>query len=334
MKPKFLLFVACLIGFISSCSEKDHYKKVKFSGEAQGSYYVVTYFDNERRNLQPEIDSLLRVFDESMSLWVEGSVLNKVNDNDTTVQLDDIFKVVFSASQEIADRSNGTFDFTVAPLTAAWGFGAKDTLNMSQKRIDSLLQYVGYKKVRIKEGKLIKKNPEVQLDFNAIAQGYTCDYLGEWLQSKGIDNYVIDVGGEVVANGVKRDSSPWKVGIQDPTAPEEFKSYRVVALYDQGLVTSGNYRKHHEQSGREVAHTISPITGYPVQDSLLSATVLAKDAMTADGFATACMVMGLDESRKFIESQPDLEGFFIYKTHKGKLKTYATEGMKKAIVDN
>ncbi|MFA8299266.1 MAG: FAD:protein FMN transferase [Hyphomicrobiales bacterium] len=326
----YLLFILTIS--VVSCTETPVSKKIKFSGETQGSYYVVTYYDDEGRNFQKEIDSLLGVFDQSMSLWVDNSILNKVNDNDTTVQLDDIFIEVFKASKEISEATNGAFDFTVAPLTAAWGFGAKRRLNMDSTRVDSLLQYVGYQKVKIEKGKVIKDNPDVMFDFNAIAQGYTCDYLGDWFRSKGINDYVIDVGGEVVANGAKPDGSPWIVGIQDPTDPNEFSSYIKIKLYDKGLVTSGNYRKFHEQNGFKVVHTISPITGYPVYDSLLSATILAKDAMTADGYATACMVMGLDKSKEFVEDRDDLEGYFIYYTSDSTLHTYYTQGMK-AVFD-
>lgn len=331
MKLKSLLFLfSGLILF--SCSNPVKYQRVKFQGEAQGSYYVVTYYDSLGRDYQPQIDSLLDVFDQSLSLWREHSIINRVNDEDPDVEVDQIFKTVFKASKEIAEHTDGAFDFTIAPLTAAWGFGAKDTLAMDSTRIDSLMQYVGYHRVQLEGNKVIKEHDNVQFDFNAIAQGYTCDYLGEWLQTKGIKNYVIDVGGEVVAKGEKPDHSPWKVGIQDPTAPDEFKSFRIIELRDQGLVTSGNYRKHHKQSGRLVAHTIDPRTGYSAQDSLLSATILAKDAMTADGYATSCMVMGLDRAISFIEKESDMEGFFIYSTMDGSINTYYTKGMEEALV--
>lgn len=331
MKQKILLTL--LIGLLfTSCTSTDRYHKVVLQGEAQGTYYAITYYDSLNRNFQPQIDSLFNNIEYSMSLWMDTSIINRVNQGDTSMRVDAIFQVIYKAARAIAEKTDGDFDYTVGPLTAAWGFGAKDTLEMDPSKVDSLMQFVGYKKVRLEGNRVVKDNPKLQFDFNAIAKGFTCDYMGRFLKMHNVHNFLVDIGGETLANGEKPDRSTWKVGIQDPTVPKEFKSYRVIMLKNQGLATSGNYRNHHEQGGENVVHTIDPHTGYPKQDSLLSATILAKNTMTADGYATACMVMGLKKSINFIEKEPDLSAFFIYQTHDGKLKTYYTKGMEAAFV--
>ncbi|MFA8450486.1 MAG: FAD:protein FMN transferase [Bacteroidales bacterium] len=326
-----LLFIAILF---ASCAQKPNLHKVRVTGETQGTYFAITYYDSLQRDLRPQIDSLLGLFNNSINLWNKNSILSRINAADTNqqIQIDPIFKELFVLSQEISARSNGAFDFTVGPLTSAWGFGASDTIAMDSVVVDSLLQFVGYNKVRLQDNYIIKDLPNIHFDFNAIAQGYTCDYIGEWFESENIYSYIIDVGGEVVAHGLKPDLSSWIVGIQDPSLPNEFKSCRTVKLLDKGLVTSGNYRKHHKQSGRKVVHTINPRTGYPVEDSLVSATVLAKNATYADGFATACMVMGMSDAIAFIESDPNLEALFLYNDTLGSIKSYYTDGIEEILL--
>lgn len=322
----FLIFAA------ASCT--DVQKKVMFQGQTQGTYYAVTYFDAEGRNFQAQIDSILGAFDLSVSMWVPESVISRINRSDSLARPDDWFIDIFRRSQEIAAKTGGAFDCTVGPLVNAWGFGFKGKMNMDQAKVDSLLQYVGYQKVSLdNRGRIIR--PEgVRFDFNAIAQGYAVDVIGNYLASRGITNYLVDIGGEVLGKGRKPGGQPWLVGIEDPAA-DSLSDRTIntrVKLTDRALSTSGNYRKYYEENGIRYSHTIDPHTGYPVRHSLLSVSVLAGDCATADGYATAFMVMGFEQARGFVENQPDMEAFFILDSGSGTFQTYATKGMKEIIV--
>ena len=317
-----ILFVAV------SCSKQE---KIEFTGEAQGTYYAVTYFDTEGRNFQPEIDSLLQAFDQVASMWVENSMLSRVNREDTTVKLNDTFIRIFERSVEVAEMTDGAFDYTVGPLINAWGFGFQNKMKMDQHIVDSILNFVGYEKVKIANGKVIKSDPRIQFDFNAIAQGYSVDLLADFLRSKDIDRFLVDIGGEVYAEGNKPGGEQWKVGIEKPA--EDMNAARelqaVIFLRDKALATSGSYRKFYVEDGIKYSHTLDPKTGYPVQHSLLSATVLASDCMTADAYATAFMVMGLEKTKNYLnEHEANLEVYLIYSDEEGENQTYMTSGMR------
>jgi FAD:protein FMN transferase len=315
-----------------SCSSEQ--KKIMFRGETQGTYYAMTYFDSEDRNFQPEVDSILNAFDHSVSLWEPGSIISRINRGDSAVKPDEWFIDIFKQSQNIAAKTGGDFDCTVGPLVNAWGFGFKGKIKMDQAKVDSLLQYVGYQKVSLDNQNRIIKPEGFKFDFNAIAQGYSDDVIGNFLASKGIKNYLIDIGGEVLAKGSKPDGKPWLVGIENPAADSlsERTINTRVKLIDKALATSGSYRKYYEENGVRYSHTIDPHSGYPVRHSLLSVSVLAKDCATADGYATAFMVMGFDKARAFAENHPDMEAFFIMDGGDGTFKTYATKGLENLIV--
>ena len=308
--------------------------KIVLEGLAQGSYYAVTYYDEQNRNFQQEIDSIFHAVDMSVNLWVDSSVISKVNRNEEVV-LDDIFIDNFNIAQEAAKLSNGYFDPTISPIVAAWGFSYKTGDTITPQLIDSLRQLVDYRKVRIEDGKVVKENPAMQLDFNAIAQGYTSDLIASFLDSRGIKNYLVDTGGEIMARGGKPNGKSWIVGIEKPA--NNWDSEQVVqtrvALRDKGLVTSGSTRKYVERNGKRYSHCIDPNTGYPVEHQLLSATVLAESSVWADALASICMVMGLEKSLPIIEGMEDVEAYYIYVNEKDELETFATEGFKKIIVD-
>ncbi len=315
-----------------SCAPRE--QKVMFLGEAQGTYYAVTYFDREGRNFQPEVDSILKAFDRSVSMWVPESLISRINQGDTAVRPDDWFADIFHRSAAIAEATDGAFDFTVGPLVNAWGFGFRGKLVMDSARVDSLRQFVDYRKVSMGEDRRIEKPEGFRFDFNAIAQGYSVDLLGRFLEEQGIRRYLVDIGGEVLARGAKPDGSPWVVGIENPAADSlsERTLNTRVKLENMALATSGSYRKYREEGGVRYSHTIDPRTGYPVRHSLLSVSVLAGDAATADGYATAFMVMGYERSREFIASQPGLEAFFIVAGEAGTFSTHATPGLQAFII--
>lgn len=299
-------------------------QKMVLQGLVQGSYYAITYYDEEGRNFQHEIDSIFHAVDRSVNLWVDSSVICKVNRNEE-VDLDPIFIENFEMAQKAAEFSNGYFDPTISPLVAAWGFSAKTGDTITPQLVDSLKQLVDYRKVHIADGKLIKENPAMKLDFNAIAQGYTTDLVGILLESKGIKSYIVDVGGEIFARGTKPDGKPWVVGIEKPAA--DWDSERVVQqrveLQDKGIVTSGSYRKYVERDGKRYSHCIDPMTGYPVEHNLLSATVIAENATWADALASVCMVMGMERSLELIKTLEGVEVFYIFVNDRNELETYS-----------
>lgn len=328
------------IGFVSficvfallSCTRQP--QKTVLQGLAQGSYYAVTYFDEENRNFQREIDSVFHAVDMSVNLWVDSSVISKVNRNED-VTLDPIFIDNFNIAQDAARLSDGYFDPTISPIVAAWGFSYKNGDSLTPQRIDSLRELVDYRNVRIEDGKVIKENPNITLDFNAIAQGYTSDLIAGFLDGKGVKNYLVDTGGEIMARGSKPNGQPWIVGIEKPA--DNWDSERVlqtrVALRDKGLVTSGSTRKYVERNGKRYSHNINPKTGYPVEHNVLSATVLADNSVWADALASICMVMGMEKSLPLIEGLDGVEAYYIFVNNKGDLETFATEGFEKLFVE-
>ena len=327
--------IAFFIGFLAllaSCNQGP--QKMVLQGEAQGSYYAITYFDEQGRNFQQEIDSIFHAVDVSVNLWVDMSVISKVNRNEE-VKLDSIFVDNFRIAQEAANLSDGYFDPTISPIVAAWGFSYKHGDTITPQLIDSLKQLVDYRNISIEEGKVVKANPAMTLDFNAIAQGYTSDLIASFLDSRGIKNYLVDTGGEIMARGEKPNGQPWIVGIEKPA--DNWDSEQVVhtriALRDKGLVTSGSTRKYVERNGKGYSHCIDPKTGYPVEHNVLSVTVLAENSVWADALASICMVMGLEKSLPLIESMDGVEAYYIYVNEQNALETFATDGFAKLVVD-
>ncbi len=324
---KKLLFLSIILVLTYSCTQK----RIVLQGETQGTYYRIIYYDKNERDLTREIDSLLLDFDFTASVYNPKSLISKINRNelDSTNQ---VFRDIFKKATKVSQLTDGFFDITVMPLVNAWGFGFKNKVEVEDALIDSFSQYIGYKKVNIEGQRVVKTHPNVMIDFNAIAQGYSVDILGDFFLSKGITRFLIDVGGEVLAKGKKPSLDFWTVGIEKPSenknSPREITAK--VALKDMALVTSGTYRKYYEKDGIRYSHTINPKTGYPVQHSLLSATVLSKTAMEADAFATAFMVMGVEKTKQFLSQHPELnlEVYLIYADKNGQLKVYMSNGFR------
>ena len=319
--------LALTMTLLASCVHQP--QKMHLEGLAQGSYYAITYYDETGRNFQQGVDSIFHAVDLSVNLWVDSSVICKVNRNEDVI-LDNIFIDNFNIAQKAANLSGGYFDPTISPLVSAWGFSAKQGVEITPVMIDSLCQLVDYRKVRIEAGRVVKDDPSMQLDFNAIAQGYTSDLIGSYLESKGVVNYLVDVGGEIMARGGKPDGSAWVVGIEKPAAnwDSDREVQQRVALRDKGIVTSGSYRKYVERDGKRYSHCIDPMTGYPVEHNLLSATVIAETSVWADALASICMVMGMERSLEIINSMEGVEAYYIFVNDQGELETFATEGFK------
>ncbi|PKP34633.1 MAG: thiamine biosynthesis protein ApbE [Bacteroidetes bacterium HGW-Bacteroidetes-17] len=331
---KVTILIICIAIFISSCQLRTKaLEKISFQGEAQGTYYMVTYFDGQNRNLKKEIDSILVDFDQSLSSWVPNSILSRVNRNEENVLLDQYFTDNFNLSEKVSKETDGAFDCTVGPLIEAWGFGFREKVDIDQRMIDSILAFVGFEKAKIENNVLVKSDPRMELSFNAVAQGYSVDVVGRFLKNLGIQNFIIDIGGEVLASGSKPNSELWQVGIQKPTVDQngEIEADVIVNLMDKALVTSGSYRKYYEKNGKRYSHMIDPSTGYPVKHSLLSVSVLADKCADADAYATAFMIMGLEKSLDFLEGRNDLDAYFIFDDENGQMKTNSTKGFESLI---
>jgi FAD:protein FMN transferase len=304
-------------------------------GAIYGSTYHLIYESPDGENLKPEIMKELQAFDSSMSVFSPTSVISRLNKNDTTVKPDYHFIKIFNRAMEVSEKTDGAFDITVAPLVNAWGFGFKNEKNVDSLLIDSLLQYVGYKKVRLINNILVKDDPHIMIDANAIAPGYAADIIADFLEKKGCKNYMIEIGGEIRVKGINKNKTKWRVGIdkpiEDPTAANR-EIQDIIMVSNLGLATSGNYRKFYVKEGRKYSHTINPKTGHPVRHELLSATVLAHDGTAADAYATVCMVIGLEKSMEMCENDPDLEGYFIYTDNEGKMQVKYTKGIDSLLV--
>lgn len=302
--------ILAIVTVFASCVRQP--QKINYSGVTQGSYFSITYYDEEGRSFEHEIDSIFREVDNAVSLWNENSIIRKVNRNEDVV-VNQIFKDNFEWARKASEFSDGAFDATIGPLVSAWGFHYKKELEMTPEMVDSIRQLVDYHKIEIIDDKVVKANPNMTLDFNAVAQGYTTDLIGKFLESRDILNYLVDVGGEIYARGTKPNGDLWTIGIEKPA--ENFDSERSVQikiqLKDKGIVTSGNYRKYIEKNGVRYSHSIDPKTGYPVEQNLLSATVIADNASWADCLATICMLVGKEKASKLLENQ-DVEAYFIY----------------------
>lgn len=329
MKRYYLLLIVISTLFVS-CNQKT-FKKVQFTGAAQGTYYSITYFDEDARDFQLEVDSILDAFDQSVSIYQANSIVSKVNRNED-VELDDWFIGNFELSQKISKETDGLFDITIGPIANIWGFGTFERPNsIDPNKIDSALQFVGFHKIKLQGGKIIKENPHMQLNFNAVAQGYSVDVLAAYLESNGIENYLIDVGGEIFAKGRKPNGDKWKIGIEIPEEGAEERFYnKIVSVENEAVATSGNYRKFYEIDGVKYAHSLNPKTGYPVRHSLLSATVIASTAGKADAYATAFMVMGVDKTLDFVKDTPDLKVYLMFDEN-GEIKTAMSDNFNAYI---
>ena len=290
-----------------------------------GTSYHITYLEKDNKNYQEEIDSLLEAFDVSMSTYNPGSEISYFNTHDTLFFSTPYFFPVLIKSREVYEITRGAFDPTVGPLVNAWGFGPERPDLPDSLQIDSLLNLVGFDNIVFYSGKVWKKITGVQLDFNAIAPGYAADVIGWFLESAGVGNYIVEIGGEIVCKGYNDRGKPWSTGIEDPTVGlNERQITAILELTDKAISTSGNYRNFYVKDGKKYSHEINPLTGYPAEQRLLSATVIADDCITADAFATAFMVLGLEESIKILEARNDLDAYLIFENNSGELDSYKT----------
>lgn len=303
------------------------------SGFVFGTVYNVTYQSDT--DLKAGIEAELKKVDETLSMFNKSSLISRINRNED-VKVNDMFADVFNLAQRISAETDGAFDITVAPLVNVWGFGFKNDTPPTARTVDSLKQVVGYKKVSIAGSKVTKKDKRIMLDCSAIAKGYGTDVVARFLRSKGIDNFMVEIGGEIVVRGISEKRVPWKIGVTKPTddslsTNDEIQT--VLNVTNKAMATSGNYRNFYYKNGKKYAHTIDPGTGYPVQHNILSATVLADNCATADAYATAFMVLGLDKAKTVLERHPELMAYLIYSDKEGENAVWYSPSMKSKIAE-
>jgi thiamine biosynthesis lipoprotein len=298
---------------------------------AFGTFYHATYQCDS--DLTCSINAELAKVDASLSPFNKNSIITAVNQNQD-VEINDMFQDVFYLAMQISKETDGAFDITVAPLVNAWGFGFKNGIEPTSEQVDSLKQIIGYQKVSLAGGKITKADDRLMLDCSAIAKGYGTDVVAQLLRSKGIKNFMVEIGGEIVTSGVNAENQPWRVGISKPVedpmgTASEVQS--IVKITDKAMATSGNYRNFYYKDGKRYAHTIDPKTGYPVQHNILSATVFAKSCAVADAYATSFMVMGMEKAQQLLERHPELMAYLIYSDEDGKNAVWYSPSLENKI---
>ncbi|SEV88539.1 thiamine biosynthesis lipoprotein [Prevotella sp. khp7] len=282
-----------------------------------GTTFHITYQCDS--DLTPYIKAELMKVDNSLSPFNKSSIITAINQN-KDVMPDSMFMDVFQLAMNISADTDGAFDITVAPLVNAWGFGFKSGQHPTKQQVDSLMQLVGYQKLAIVDGYVKKRDPRMMLDCSAIAKGYGSDVVAKFFRDRGIKNFMVEIGGEIVTSGVNEKKQPWSVGVTKPTDDSLNISHElqtILNVTDKAMATSGNYRNFYYKDGKKFAHTVDPKTGYPVQHSILSATVLAKSCAMADAYATSFMVMGLEKAQQVLDRHPELMAYFIYSDQNG-----------------
>lgn len=293
--------------------------------------YSIKYLAPEDGFYKTEVDSILVAFNQSLSTYIPDSEISKFNAEDSITYQSTFMYPVLKMSQEMYINSKGAYDPTVGPLVNAWGFGPKKKELLDSMIVDSLLSIVGFEQVSFDE-KGASKPTNAYLDFSASAKGYALDVVAHFLSQNKIENFMIEIGGEVRCQGQNQNQTVWKIGIEKPEMNQGLgNAYATVFLNNRSLATSGNYRNYYEENGRIVSHTISPFTGYNVSHNLLSASIFAPNCTLADGYATACMVLGLDESIEMIKKLNGIDALFIYSDENGELRYYATAGIESQV---
>lgn len=325
---KLPFLILLIVGSILIIRQNANAPYQKDSGTIFGTFYHITYQSNT--NYHEEIKAELAKVDASLSPFNKESIITAINNN-SDMKVNDMFKVVFETAMKISEQTDGDFDITVSPLVNLWGFGFKNDIEPDSAVVDSLKEFIGYQKIKMVNNNIQKEDDRIMLDCSSIAKGFGVDVVAALLSRKGVQNFMIEIGGEVVTHGISSRKQPWRIGITKPiddmvAATQE--TQQILSLNNEALATSGNYRNFRIVDGKKYAHTINPHTGYPADHNLLSATVIAKDCMTADGYATAFMVMGLEKTKQFLDNHPELVVYLIYSNEQGENQVYYTPSLE------
>ena len=325
-----ILFLLCAM-VLFSCQEKTQYFETV--GRLHTPYHIKYSYT---KALDKEIQEALKGYYHSINPFDSTSIISQVNRNEA-VEVDSLFGVVFNKAMEISQKTDGMFDVTCAPLINLWGFGFSKKDSVTPQAIDSIRSFVGYTKVHLQGNRVTKDDPRILLNFSALGDGLSCDVIANLLESKGIENYMVEIGGEVMAKGVNPKGECWRIGINKPTddpAGLNQELEEIAHLCGKvGLATSGNYRNFYEKGGKKYGHTINPITGYPAEQDILSATIIAPDCTTADGYATSFMALGSEKARELKKRVPEIEYFIIYTDSVGNYKTEHSEGFTQYLAN-
>ncbi|MDQ3536070.1 MAG: FAD:protein FMN transferase [Bacteroidota bacterium] len=324
-----ILVIAIVVVWIFRNSKDQSFVAVEITGQTMGSInYLIKYQEKNGITYKKEIDSLLVAFNQSLSTYIPDSEISQFNKTTIHKFSSPYFYPVLNRSKEIYEHTKGAFDPTIAPLVNAWGFGPDKSREPDSSKLDSLLQLVNFGSIFFDSVAVCKMKAGMMLDLSAIAKGYAVDVIASFLKSKNIENLMVEIGGEVICYGKNERGETWAIGIDDPTGANGKQPKAILQLENRAIATSGNYRNFYEIDGIRYSHTISPFTGFPVQHNLLSASVFAEDCMTADAYATAFMVLGVEESLKILNNDEKLDAHLIYSVEKGDLQSYTTEGIK------
>lgn len=302
-------------------------------GRAEGTSYNIIYQDSEDRDFQSEIEELLANFEKSLSVYDNESIISRVNRNED-VEIDDYFYTVFSRAKEISAQTENTFDISAEPLFRAWGFSSQDKCPPNREQIEEMRKYIGMDKISIKDRRIVKDHPNIVLNVNAIAKGYSADIVALFLEQHECPNYLVEIGGEIRVRGENPHGEGWRIGIDRPSESNLIPGQDMQAILqitNKGIATSGNYRQFYIKNGEKITHTINPATGYPAQHNLLSTTVIANDCLTADAYATAFLVAGVDKSLEWINNNAEIEAIFIC-DEDGEYKMYCTPALEDKII--
>ena len=327
--------VLFIILLLSACTKPNQY--ITNVGRIHGTFYKVVYLHPQGIDLQEKIEARMREFEMSLSIFNPNSVISRINQNDPTVTTDYFFETMFAMAQQVSEHTDGAFDITVAPLVNAWGFGFGDRERTEIPDVEAILPFVGFRKIRLENHRLIKDDPRIMLDANAIAKGYSADVIAQLLEENGVENFMVEIGGEIVTRGLNPRGEKWRLGInkpiEDPTNTIN-EIQRVVAVSGYGIATSGTNRQFYRlESGQLVSHTIDPRTGFPVSHNLLSVTVIASSAMKADAYATAFMVLGTERALEISNEMPDLDVFLIYSDENGEFQYIYSDGFERFLIN-
>jgi len=311
-----------------------HKNYVFNEGPVYSTSYHIAYESPGGKDLQKGIEQKMMELDNSLSVFNQNSTISKINQN-LSVKVDPLFKKCFKKAMHISSRTEGAFDLTVSPLVNAWGFGFKNKETITQSLIDNLLQITGYRKIKLRMNSIKKERPEIMLDASAIAKGLSVDLVAKYLHSKGCRNFMVEIGGEIFAKGINSNNIKWRIGISKPE--DEIISFdenyqAIVSISNKALATSGNYRNYYMEGDKKFSHTIDPRNGYPVEHGLLSATVLADDCMTADAYATAFMVLGVEKSLQIANNTRGIECFLIFSGANNKYEQVYSKGFAKYLI--
>lgn len=324
--------VLLIVGTVLIIRQQQSTPYQKNAGLIFGTTYSVTYQCGE--DLQEEIEAELKKVDDEFSMFNSQSIVARLNNGDQP-ELSNDFIDVFKLARQVSEDTNGAFDITVAPLVNAWGFGFKHEQMPSKEQVDSLRELIGYRYVTLKDKTITMQKPGMMLDFSAIAKGYGVDVVARLLERHDIKNYMVEIGGEITTRGINPERVPWRIGVNKPSEDalnENHELQTILNVTDKSMATSGNYRNFYVKGGKKYAHTIDPKTGYPVQHSLLSATVLTDRCAKADAYATSFMVLGMDGAKQILERHKELMAYLIYTDNKGNLSVWYSPSLKDKIV--